>query len=156
MLKLLESLKGKKAIKDEDLLEDIKWVQETLQENFRVLTTFERHQQELLTEHLTWSSTVHSDLFWKENARKFERNDFDSIKKLIVLLGSPDETTCAIACSDIGRFVQYYPNGKLIIEQLGGKKATMELLQHESLEVQKQALKTCSKIMISHWDQIGL
>ena len=55
MLKLLESLKGKKAIKDEDLREDIIWVQDTLKENFRVLTTFERHQQELLTEQLTWS-----------------------------------------------------------------------------------------------------
>jgi len=153
-LKLLDSLKGKKALKDEDLLDDLKWLRETLEENFRVLTTFERHEQELATETLSWSSTVHTDAFWKENALAFEKDDFSSLKKLVSLLHSADPTTAAIACFDIGKFVQYYPNGKLIVENLGGKKEIMLLLQHESQEVQKQALTACSKIMITNWRNV--
>mmetsp|Transcript_8994 Transcript_8994/g.10783 ORF Transcript_8994/g.10783 Transcript_8994/m.10783 type:complete len:443 (+) Transcript_8994:242-1570(+) len=154
-LKVLDNLKTKKSLKDEDLLSDLKWLHDILEENFRVMTTFERHEKELATEHLSWTSSVHSDSFWKENALSFEKNDFKSLKKLISLLRSDDSTTAAIACYDIGQFVQYYPNGKLIVENLGGKKAIMMLLQHESPDVQKQALTACSKIMITNWRSVA-
>ena len=36
---------------------------------------------------LEWGQ-MHKDKFWKENVKKFERNDFDLIKKLINLLNN--------------------------------------------------------------------
>ena len=48
-LKVLDNLKTKKSLKDEDLLSDLKWLHDILEENFRVMTTFERHEKELAT-----------------------------------------------------------------------------------------------------------
>ena len=154
-LKTIERLKEKKTLVDDaEVLDEINWLNSVLIDNFKVLTTFDRHEKELLTKKLSWSSTVHTAMFWKENARLFEKDNFSSLKKLIDLLGSEDDTTVAVACYDIGQFVQYYPKGKLIVDNLGGKRLIMELLQHEAPEVQKHALTACSKIMITNWKSV--
>jgi len=149
--KLLDALYSGRRIKDIELLVDIEWMRKTLVANFSVLTTFARHEQELLTKKLKWSM-VHEEIFWKENALKFENNNFSSVRLLLGLLKeAKDEQTKAVACSDIGYFVQYFPNGKVIVDSHGGKMLLMNLLADESPAVQKQALLACSKIMVNNW-----
>ncbi|GBG32554.1 Potassium voltage-gated channel protein eag [Hondaea fermentalgiana] len=151
--KILGQLSSKKNVKDVEMRANLDWLHETLSRNFKVLSTFERHAQELLSKKLT-KSMLHEDLFWKENALKFEHNNFSSIKQLIELLKSEDPETVAVASSDLGFFVQYFPNGKAIVEKEGGKHAIMQLLTHQSPEVQKQALIACSKIMVTNWESV--
>ena len=86
------------------------------------------------------------------------------MKTLVGLLGSDEDfTTVAVACYDIGQFVRFYPNGKMIVEHWGTKAIVMELLARSQdpvdeaekaawMEVQKQALLCCSKMMVSNWE----
>mmetsp|Transcript_11079 Transcript_11079/g.19535 ORF Transcript_11079/g.19535 Transcript_11079/m.19535 type:complete len:451 (-) Transcript_11079:190-1542(-) len=148
--KLFEALRHKE-IPDEELNDDLDWMMDTLSRNFKVLTTFERHEQELLTKTLNWSM-IHEELFWKENATKFEHNNFKSVQLLIELLDSSDPQTVAVACSDLGNFVRYFPNGKLIVDKYGGKDKIMSLLGNSNPEIRKHALSACSKIMINNWE----
>lgn len=60
---------------------------------------------------LEWSS-VHTERFWKENAIKFEQNDFQLIKKLREILQGKDEKNISIACYDLGEFCRFYPKGR--------------------------------------------
>lgn len=78
-------LKGN--LKDQDVIEDIKYVGEILEKNMKILTSFDKYVKELQTQCLTWSP-VHSEKFWKENVKKFEENDFLLIRKLAELLTS--------------------------------------------------------------------
>jgi hypothetical protein len=150
--KALAAVGSKKQITgaDPELLEDLQWLTATLLRNFKVLTTFERHRQELLSKKLSWSM-VHEDIFWKENALKFEDDNFKSVKLLVEMLKADDVQSVAVACSDIGYFVQYFPQGKLVVDKYGGKALIMALLGHQSPDVRKHALAACSKIMISNW-----
>lgn len=152
--KTLAQVAERQSGNDKELESDMDWLNETLSRNFKVLTTFERHEQDLLSLKLSWSM-IHDELFWRENALKFDHNNFSSVKKLIELLGSDNEETVAVACSDIGFFVQYFPNGKVIVSQNGGKSAVMKLLSHPSVKVQKQALSACSKIMVTNWESFS-
>ena len=65
--------------KDEDLIEDVKYVDEVLDKNMKILTSFEKYQKELNSQNLTFSA-VHSEKFWKENVKKFEEYDFIMIR----------------------------------------------------------------------------
>eukprot|EP00924_Labyrinthula_sp_SR-Ha-C_P014890 snap_masked-scaffold_9-processed-gene-1.12-mRNA-1 protein AED:0.38 eAED:0.38 QI:0/-1/0/1/-1/1/1/0/493 len=152
LLKLLEVLQAKPVLlKDIELKEDLHKVIGFLKSKFHIFSTFERFERELKKGVLTPSTTLHTEAFFRENNRKFERKDFEAVKQLIKLLDAKDETTVSIACADIGYFVQFYPNGKSIVENLNGKKKIMLLLSHSSQDVQTHALTTCSKILIHNW-----
>lgn len=56
--------------------------------------------------------------------------------------------TLAVACNDIGRFVEYHPHGRYIVSDLRGKELVMRLMQHPDGEVQKRALLAVQKIML--------
>ncbi len=45
---------------------------------------------------------MHTERFWKENAMKFEQNDFQLIKKLKEILQGREDKNIAIACFDLG------------------------------------------------------
>jgi len=152
--RILKTLSNKKDLKDQEMLADMNWLHDTLTKNFKVLTTFERHAQELLTKKLS-KSMLHEELFWKEHAMKFEENNFSSVKKLIELLNSEDTETVCVACGDIGFFVQYYPNGKAIVEKYNGKAKIMSLIQSDNHDIQKAALTACSKILVSNWSGVN-
>lgn len=78
LLKIIDTiLKGN--IKDEELLSSIKDIGAVLESNIRVLSSFDKYNKELNSESLEWSS-VHNERFWKENALKFETNDYHLIK----------------------------------------------------------------------------
>lgn len=50
-----------------------------LESNIRILSSFDKYVKEINSETLEWSS-VHNERFWKENAIKFEANDYQIIK----------------------------------------------------------------------------
>ena len=78
LLKIIDTiLKGN--LKDEELINSIKDIGAILESNIRVLSSFDKYVKELTAKHLTWSS-VHNERFWKENAVKFEANDYHLIK----------------------------------------------------------------------------
>lgn len=78
LLKIIDTiLKGN--IKDEEIINSIKDIGSILESNIRVLSSFDKYVKEINSETLEWSS-VHNERFWKENAIKFEANDYQIIK----------------------------------------------------------------------------
>ena len=78
LLKIIDTLlKGN--IKDEELIDLIKDIGVNLEANIRVLSSFDKYVREINSENMEWNS-VHTERFWKENAVKFESNDFQIIK----------------------------------------------------------------------------
>lgn len=59
-----------------------------------------------------------------------------------------------IALYDIGEFVRFYPNGRVVVSKMGGKKAIMDLLSHDDADIQRHALQCVSKIMVTNWEHL--
>ena len=138
---------------DKDVASDVEEVYGVLMANYRELSTFERWQTEIATKQLKWGSKlVHCDKFWRENAKGLEKGDFGNLKALIALLDSMDAETVAVACYDLGEFVRFYPNGKALVKNLGGKDQVLKLIEHPNAEVQREALQCMSKIMVNQWE----
>jgi V-type H+-transporting ATPase subunit H len=136
---------------DAEVAADIETLRAALARDTRELTTFEAYAQEVRSGHLHWG-IVHSEKFWRENARACEADDFFIIRRLIDLLKSEDEVVVAIACYDLGEFVRFYPTGKAILKYLGAKTVVMELVEHSNADVRRQALQCVSKIMVNKWE----
>lgn len=138
---------------DPDMVDDMQTLHKLLLENYKEMSRWEVYKSEVESGHLRWG-TVHTEAFFKENARMIEGpdGDFKLLKVLIALLGSKDDDVCAIACYDIGEFVRHYPNGRSIAKRLGAKDLVMPLIEHENADVQRHALQCVSKIMVQHWE----
>eukprot|EP00903_Cladosiphon_okamuranus_P020575 g18886.t1 len=150
--KTLRNMKSRQWA-DPDIEEDVDALDTVLQRNSRDLSTFERYSQEVMSGQLKWGP-VHTEKFWREQARKFEADEFFILKQLIELLKSEDKQVVSIACYDLGEFVRFYPNGKTIAKHLGAKERVMLLVDSEHKEVQRHALQCVSKIMVSKWEFI--
>lgn len=135
---------------DTDIQEDVEYLRNKLQEDLTALTTFEMYYEEVLSEKLNWSE-VHTEMFWRENVLRFEEAEFRPLQKLIGLLNSDDDTTVAIACYDLGEFVRFYPGGRKVLGKLNGKSKLMSKMSHPSLEVQRHALLSVQKLMVTNW-----
>lgn len=119
LLKVIDTLlKGN--IKDNQTLDDIKSVGEIMEQNIKILTSFEKYEKELNRGYFDWSP-VHSEKFWKENVKRFEDDDFKMIKKLITFLDTNNKKNVAIACFDLGEFCRFHPFGKTVLESLKAK-----------------------------------
>lgn len=135
---------------DEDiptLLEDLS---RELRDHIQVLSNFELYRKEVVSGQLQWTPMHKSEQFWRENISKFEEKDFQVLKQLLkVVEGEGDAQTLAVACHDVGCFIQYFPAGKGIVTALHGKDAVLRLVAHEDPTVQKQALLASQKILLS-------
>jgi V-type H+-transporting ATPase subunit H len=140
---------------DPDIVEDIDSVYKLLVENYKEMSRWEVYKNEVEKGHLQWGS-VHTEAFFKENAKMFEGpdGDFSILKVLITLLSSKDEEVVAIACYDIGEFVRFYPNGRSITKRLGAKELVMPLIESENVDLQRHALQCVSKIMVQNWEYV--
>ncbi|CAD8194181.1 unnamed protein product [Paramecium octaurelia] len=141
-------LKGN--LKDQDLIDDIKYVGEILEKNMKILTSFEKYVKELNAQNLTWSP-VHTEKFWKENVKKFEENDFLLIRKLAELLKSNNNQNVAVACYDLGEFCRFHPFGKVVLEQLNAKQEIMRQARNDDQQIRENALLSLQKIMLHNW-----
>jgi V-type H+-transporting ATPase subunit H len=146
-------------ITDPDMVSDVEALRQALANNFRELTSFEVYCHEVKSGKLKWGA-AHVEKFWRENARQTEHDDFKVIKEVIALLDKPKEDpedlSLAIACSDLGYFTQFYPNGRSILNTLGAKPKVMGLLEHKDREVQKAALVCISKMLVTQWEFLNI
>ncbi|CEI94961.1 hypothetical protein G6F70_001582 [Rhizopus microsporus] len=148
LLPFTENLSARKW-SDADILEDIDFVKERLQEDFQSLTTFEQYASEVETGKLEWSPPHKSDLFWKENAQKLEENNFHLLRTLARLLSTSNSVlVLSVGASDIGYYIKFASTaGKNILQEIGAKRRIMELMTHEDQEVRYHALMAVQKYM---------
>ena len=69
----------KKNLKDETLKENLENIQEVLDINYRILSSYEKYVKEIRTDVLNWGP-CHSEKFWKQNVKKFEDNNYELVK----------------------------------------------------------------------------
>lgn len=152
---LLAGQDGKVA--DQELADDLSWLRDALKSNRRKLTSIERYEKDLQAKRFEWVA-AHSADFWKENATKFEQDGFRLIKQVADLLQDPatDDTTLAVALSDLGEFAVQHPQGRAVLQSLGVRPVVMSLLKREADdEVKAQALLACSKMLVTRWEFVG-
>lgn len=151
-LALTETLLSRKW-SDEEIQEDLEYVKSELSERLKFMTTWDEYLSELQSGSLTFESPVHElDDFWKENASKLVEEDGKVLKQLVSILNeSQDATTLAVACSDVGKFVHFFEQGKKRASDLGAKARIMQLMTHENAEVKYYALHTVAKLVSASW-----
>jgi V-type H+-transporting ATPase subunit H len=154
LTKVLENMIHANAHKqagDVEVEHDVRNLFEVLMRNYRDFSTYDRWVSEVKTGNLRWG-IVHTEKFWRENAKLLEGNDFEMLKTLISLLLSESPTVVAVALYDLGEFTRFYPNGRGIVKSLGGKDSAMELIGHSDQGIQRHALQCISKIMVTNWE----
>ncbi|KAF2074548.1 hypothetical protein CYY_004131 [Polysphondylium violaceum] len=141
---------------DEDIENDIKALEDGLAKDIDNMSSFHKYKSEIISGDLEWTPVHKSERFWKENASKFEENNYQILKYLHVILEKSSNTLhLSIACHDLGEFVRYHPRGKHIIEQLSIKPVVMKLMTNANDEVKKQALFALQKMMINNWEYVS-
>ncbi|KAF8782138.1 V-type proton ATPase subunit H-like [Argiope bruennichi] len=136
---------------DPEYLEDFQLVKDILNACVTELTSFDEYNLELKSARLKWSVVHTSKRFWVENAERFNDNKYELLKILInILQNCKDTTAICIAAHDIGEYVKHYPRGKIVIEQLGGKDALVDLLSHKHPAVKFHALKSLQVVMLEN------
>ncbi|KAK0228218.1 armadillo-type protein [Armillaria fumosa] len=137
---------------DEDIVEDVQFLHDELNENFYSLTTYDEYTSELSSGHLSWTPVHESDDFWKENATKLNEHDCQQLKLLLKLLKeSSDPTVLAVAAHDVGQYVKHCERGKKLVTDLGGKTRVMELMTHEDSDVRYRALMSVQQLVSQPW-----
>jgi V-type H+-transporting ATPase subunit H len=155
VLKQLQLLDGRK-IDDQDLVDDVGFLSETLQASVQDLSSFDEYTTEVKSGRLEWSPVHKSEKFWHENAARLNEKNFELLKILVKLLEtSRDPLILSVASHDIGDYVRHYPRGKTVVEQLGGKQLVMSLLSHEDPNVRYEALLAVQKLMVHNWEYLG-
>lgn len=145
---IVQNLKAQ-AWGDEDLVETLNQLEETLKDNIKQLSSFEKYKQEVLLGHLDWSPVHKDNFFWRENINKFEENDFQILRVLVTILDtSNDPRSLAVACFDLSQFIQYHPSGRLVVNSLKTKERVMKLMNHENAEVTKNALLCIQRLLL--------
>jgi V-type H+-transporting ATPase subunit H len=141
---------------DPDIVEDLKVLHGLLHENYKDMTSWDVYVAEVESGHLEWGP-IHTEKFFRENAKMMEGpdGDFRLVRTLILLTGCQNEDIAAVACFDVGEFVRHYPNGRSIAKRLGAKNMIMRLIEHENVDLQRQALQCVSKILVQNWAAIN-
>lgn len=141
--------------RDPELVELIARVKLLLQNEVKVLTSFERFEREVMGGKLKWGF-IHSDKFWVENVLKFERNNFRIIDHLMVIVRtSRDCESLSVACHDLGEFARLHPMGKLVMSRKGAKEKMLELMSSSQREVAREALLCVQKLMLQKGVEVG-
>lgn len=152
LIKYIDQMKERQFFADPDIVDDLDVLHKLLHENFKEMSTWDVYLAEVQSGSLEWGF-LHTEKFFKENAKKFEGpdGDFFVVKLLVALTTSNDEEVQSIACYDIGEFVRHYPNGRAIARSLGAKDIVMKLVDHSNKELQRHALTAVSKMMVQNW-----
>jgi V-type H+-transporting ATPase subunit H len=155
VLKQLQLLEGRKC-DDPDIVEDLQFLNETLQTSVQDLSSFDEYSSEVKSGRLEWSPVHKSEKFWRENAARLCEKNFELLKMLIKLIEtSKDPLIISVAVHDLGEYVRHYPRGKTTIETLGGKTLVMGLLSNEDPNVRYESLLAVQKIMVHNWEYLG-
>jgi V-type H+-transporting ATPase subunit H len=149
LLEAVQALEYEKW-RDAELYDEIRTVSSKIQNEVAHFSNFDRYERELESGSLNWGF-IHSDKFWAENVMKFEAKQFGAVKTLAAFLKASNATTLAVACHDLGEFVQMHPLGKRKVLEFGAKDKIMELMGHTDRDVRREALLCCQKIMLNKW-----
>jgi len=151
LIKYVDQMKERQWT-DPDIVDDLDVLYKLLHDNFKEMSRWDVYLAEVQSGSLEWGF-LHTEKFFKENAKKFEGpdGDFFLVKLLVALTTSNDEEVQSIACYDIGEFVRHYPNGRAIARSLGAKDIVMRLVDHSNKELQRHALTAVSKMMVQNW-----
>lgn len=85
----------------------------------------------------------------QENVKGTEDKDFQVIRCLIKLLEtSQDPKVLAVACHDLGVIAETLPQGRYIINNLGGKVPVMTQMANSNPDVSKHALVCVQRLML--------
>ncbi|CAG9316753.1 unnamed protein product [Blepharisma stoltei] len=153
LIEIIDNL-SKRVLKDQDIVELVKGMGDTLERSVKILSSFEKWLKELERGDLV-AGVTHTEAFWKENARHLENDSFGAVKKLVMLLHSENPTCIQLALNDLGEFARFHPYGKTVASKLGAKNRAMELMQHPNREVNQAALLCIQKLMIQNWQSIA-
>lgn len=63
--------------KDQEMEKNLEELNESLQAVLQEMSSWERYRSEILSGNLEWSPVHRSEKFWKENATRFEENEFE-------------------------------------------------------------------------------
>lgn len=141
---LLANLRGR-HLTDPDLLDDLKNLDEMLDEYTKTQTTFDEYAAEVNSGHLRWSPPHRNATFWRENARKIlEFNRGELPKILAEIMAKPwenDKKVLAVGCNDVGRLVKEVPDHRGQLEKLGLKRRVMELMSDPDEAVRWESLR---------------
>merc|ERR1719415_285182 len=155
VLKQLELLEQRK-FDDEDIAEDIEFLNNKLNASVQDLSSFDEYITEVKSGRLEWSPVHRSEKFWRENAHHLNDKNYELLKILIQLLEtSKDPLVLSVACFDLGEYVRHYQRGKHVLETLGGKTMVMALLSHDDPNVRYEALLAVQKLMVHNWEYLG-
>lgn len=142
----------KRNFEDADISEIINDISDSITVKMDELSSFDEYRQEVLSGNLQWTPVHTSQKFWKENVKKLQEDDFRMLRALAKMLENSEnqnENNLAIACHDLGMFIQFHPRGKRIITEIGAKHSIISLCENPSQEVKKQALSTTQKLLLS-------
>ncbi|KAI9699042.1 MAG: H(+)-transporting V1 sector ATPase subunit H [Candelina mexicana] len=147
---LLQNLSGR-HLTDPDLLEDLKSLNDMIDEYTRTQTTFDEYAAEVQSGHLRWSPPHRNPKFWAENARKIlESNQGEVPKKLAEIMGKSwenDKQVLAIACNDVACLVKEVPERRSQLEKLGLKSRVMALMAESDQSVRWESLRAVGEWM---------
>ena len=157
----LESIKARGAA-DEETKSDLEYLEQELEGAYSSLNSFDEYASEIKSGQLQWSPPHKSELFWSDNARRLNENNFELLSLLgrlisleegsgIVHAAGSLEKIIAIALNDIGQYVAHCPLGAENLQKLSIKQKIMMLISHEDPEVRFQALTTMQKYMTKLW-----
>ena len=147
---VLEQMENEEKIDDEELKSSVKNLLNNLEKSVKILSSFERYEQEIRSSKLIWGP-CHNESFWKKYSNKLEEDNYKLIRSLIALLDSKDPETQAVACYDIGEWSRFYPDAKSVIEKLNGKIKLMKMIDHHDSDVKQHALNAVQKVLVKNW-----
>jgi V-type H+-transporting ATPase subunit H len=122
LLQFTKALSGRKWT-DEEIVEDLEFLQSELQASFDQLTysfhtysrnsngsTFDEYSSELESGHLSWTPPHRNEQFWRENATKLIEQNNKLLKALARLLAtSKNPIVLAVGCNDVGQLIKQLP-----------------------------------------------
>lgn len=141
---VLQNLQGR-HLTDADALEDLKTLQDLVDEYTKSQTTFDEYAAEVESGHLRWSPPHRNPDFWRENARKIlDEEQGRLVKKLAEILSKEwanDKQVLAIGCNDVAQLIKEVPEKRQQLERLGLKTRVMELMQESDESVRWESLR---------------
>lgn len=141
---------------DPDLLEDLRSLNEMLDEYTKTQTTFDQYAAEVQSGHLRWSPPHRNPTFWRENARKIIEDSNGALpKKLAEILAKnwdTDKQVLAVGCNDVACLVREVPEKRTQLEKMGLKGRVMQLMQHTDESVRWESLRAVGEWLRYNFD----
>lgn len=104
---------------DEDITDDIEFLNDKLQASVQDLSSFDEYATEVKSGRLEWSPVHKSGKFWRENSSRLNEKSYELLRILVHLLEtSKDPLVLSVACFDVGEYVRHYPRGKQLVISL--------------------------------------